>query len=98
MIWTRVFRTPTDILLAAADEELIGRELKEGKFRLNVSANFYKEILVEDSALRDLLSMCSVANLVGNRTVDIAIEAGYISKENVIYIQGVAHAQFTTME
>jgi hypothetical protein len=98
LIWTRVFRTPTDTLLAAADEELIGRELKEGKFKLNVSINFYKEILVEDSALRDLLSMCSVANLVGNRTVGIAIEAGYISRDNVIYIQGVAHAQFTTME
>ncbi|MGC8562910.1 MAG: DUF424 domain-containing protein [Thermoplasmata archaeon] len=98
MIWTRVFRTPTDTLLAAADEELIGREFKEGKFRLNVSVNFYREILVEDSALIDLLSLCSVANLVGNRTVGIAIEAGYISKENVIYIQGVAHAQFTTME
>ncbi|MEM0134240.1 MAG: DUF424 family protein [Thermoplasmatales archaeon] len=85
-------------MLAAADEEILGRLLKEGKYRLNVSVNFYKEILVEDDALRDLLSMCSVANLVGNRSVGIAIDAGYIAKENVIYIEGVAHAQFTTME
>ncbi len=93
-----MFRTPSDTLLAAADEELIGKELKEGIFRLNVSEKFYKEVLVEDEALKGLLSMCSVANLVGKRSVEIAVETGYISKENVIYIQGVPHAQFTTME
>ncbi len=98
MIWTRVFRTHSDTLLAAADEELIGKELREGIYRLNVSEKFYGEVLVEDGALIELLSMCSVANLVGKRSVEVAMGAGYISKENVIYIQGVPHAQFTTME
>jgi hypothetical protein len=93
-----VFRTPTDTLLAAADEELIGKVLRDEKFKLNVSENFYKEVLVEDNALRDLLSMCSIANLVGRRSVGLALDLGLISKENIIYIQGIPHAQFTTME
>jgi hypothetical protein len=93
-----MFRTPTDTLLAAADEELLGKVLSDGKFKLKVSENFYKEVLVEDDALRDLLSICSIANLVGKRTVGLAIELGFISKENIIYIEGVPHAQFTTME
>lgn len=98
MIWTRVFRTQSDTLLAAADEELLGKQLKEGKYRLNVSENFYKDVLVEDGALKDLLSLCSVANLVGERSVTEAIELGLISKENIIYVQGIPHAQFTTMD
>ncbi len=93
-----MFRTKADTLLAAADEELLGKQLKEGKYRLNVSENFYKDVLVEDGALKDLLSLCSVANLVGERCVTEAIELGLISKENIIYIQGVPHAQFTTMD
>ena len=98
MIWTRVYRTPTDTLLAATDEELLGKILKDAKFRLHVSENFYKEILVVDDALKDLLSICSVANLVGDRSVSIAVDLGLISKENVMYIQGIPYAQFTTME
>lgn len=98
MIWTRIFKTPLDTLLAAADEELIGKELREGKYKLRVSENFYKETLVEEGMLKDLLSMCSVANLVGRRSIEIAINLGYISNENVIYIQGVPHAQFSAME
>ena len=97
LIWTRLFRTPSDTLLAAADEELLGKTLKDGKYRLEVSENFYKEVLVEDHALKDLLPMCTVANLVGKRCVSIAIELEYISNENVIYIEGIPHAQFTSM-
>ena len=98
MIWTRLYRTPTDTLLAAADEDLLGKELREGKFRLKVSENFYKDILVEEQALEGLLSLCTIANLVGERSVGIAMDSGYISRENVIYIQVIPHAQFTTME
>jgi Uncharacterized conserved protein len=98
LIWTRVFRTPADTLLAAADEELLGKILKEGKYKLSVSEKFYKETLVDDVALKDLLQICSIANLVGDRSVGIAIESGFISTENVVYIQGVPHAQFTTLE
>ncbi len=98
LIWTRLYRTPTDTLLAAADEDLLGKELREGKFRLKVSENFYKDILVEEQALEGLLSLCTIANLVGERSVGIAMDSGYISRENVIYIQGIPHAQFTTME
>lgn len=98
MIWTKIFKTPQDTLLAAADEELIGKELREEKFKLKVSENFYKDILVEEKSLSDLLRICSVANLVGSRSVNTAIELGYISKGNVIYIEGVPHAQFSIME
>lgn len=85
-------------MLAAADEELIGKELKDGKFKLKISENFYKEVLVEEKALGDLLHVCSVANLVGKRCVNRAIEMGYISRSNIIYIDGVPHAQFSIME
>jgi hypothetical protein len=98
LIWAKTFRTPSDTLLAAADEELIGRELRDGKFKLKVSESFYKDILIEERILKDLLSLCSVANLVGERCVEIAMELGYISRENILYIEGVPHAQFSIME
>lgn len=98
LIWTKVFRTPTDTLLAAADEELLGKTLKEGKYRLKVSESFYKDVLVDESALGDLLSLCTVANLVGVRSVGMATKLGFVSEDLVIFIHGTPHAQFTVME
>ncbi|MGC8645208.1 MAG: DUF424 domain-containing protein [Thermoplasmata archaeon] len=98
MIWTKTYRTPTDTLLAAADEELLGREFREGKFKLKVSESFYKDVLVDEKVFGDLLALCSVANLVGSRCIAVATDLGLVTKDNVLYIEGVPHAQFSIME
>lgn len=98
MIWTKMFRTPHDTLLAAVDEELMGKEFRYKKYRLKVTENFYKDVLVGEDTIGELLSICSVANLVGKRCVKRAMELGYISEENVLYIGDIPHAQFSIME
>ncbi|MEL9914948.1 MAG: DUF424 family protein [Thermoplasmatales archaeon] len=98
MIWTKIYRMPTDTLLAAADEELLGKEFKEGKFKLKVSENFYMDKLVDERVFSDLLKICTVANLVGERCIGIAIDLGFVSRDNIIHVMGVPHAQFSTME
>ncbi len=94
----KIYRTAGEILLAAADEDLIGREFREGKFRLKVSEGFYKEQLVNEQQFLELFNICTVANLVGKKVVDAAIQAGYINSDHVLYIEGVPHAQFSIME
>ncbi|MEM0141090.1 MAG: DUF424 family protein [Thermoplasmatales archaeon] len=98
MIWTKMYRTPTDTLLAAADEELVGKEYKDGKFKLKISESFYVDVLVNENVFSDLLKMCTIANLVGERCIGIAVGLGLVSEENILRIGGVPHAQFSTME
>lgn len=98
MIWTKIYRTPQDTLLAAADEELVGKEFKHGKFRLKVSDIFYKDVLVDEDAIGELLSICTVANLVGEKCIRKAVDLGYISEENVLHIGEIPHAQFSILE
>ncbi len=98
MIWVKIYRTPQDVLLAAADEELMGNEFREGKYRIKISESFYKDMLVTEEQFIELFLTCSVANLVGKRAVGKAIEMGFISSSNVLMIQGVPHAQFSIME
>ncbi len=82
-----------EVLLAAADSELINRNLREGKLHLEVKQEFYGEMKVSEETLVSSLSICTIANLVGERAVNAAIEANYIDRENVIRINGVPHAQ-----
>lgn len=93
-----MYRTGEEVLLAAADEELMGREFREGKFKIKVSEGFYKDQLVNEEQFIELFNLCTVANIVGKRAVEAAIKAGYIDSKNVLIIDGVPHAQFSILE
>ena len=85
-------------LLAACDEELLGEVYTEGKFRLDVAATFYDDLRVDEEHLASMLKQCTVANLVGERTVQVALDLGLIAADNVLRIEGVPHAQLLVME
>ena len=84
-------------LLAACDEDLLGDVYQEGKFRLEVRTAFYDGMRVEEEALGAMLGQCTVANLVGPRTVAVATRLGFIEEANVMKVDGVPHAQLLVM-
>ncbi|MGB0653424.1 MAG: DUF424 domain-containing protein [Thermoplasmatota archaeon] len=97
MFAVRNYQQGLQRLLAACDEELLGTSHAEGKFRLEVNEDFYDGMRVERPELEVFLAQCTVANLVGERTVQVAIEAGVIAADNVLDIDGVAHAQLVVI-
>jgi len=70
---------------------------KEGKFRLRVKKKFYDGIRVNAETLKEYLEKATIANLVGEETVNCAIEAGIVDPDCVIRIQNVPHAQMVRM-
>jgi len=98
MIAMRTYRQGLQLLLAACDEELLGSKHAEGKFRLDVAPGFYDGARIDDAALVDHLRSATMANLVGERAIALAIANGYIAAANVLRVEGVPHAQFLVME
>ncbi|EQB71238.1 MAG: hypothetical protein AMDU1_APLC00031G0009 [Thermoplasmatales archaeon A-plasma] len=86
-----------EVLLAAADSDLIDRDLREGKLHLKVIPQFYGETRVSEETFLSSMAMCTIANLVGKKVVNLAIHNEFIDPENVIYIDGVPHAQFAKL-
>lgn len=84
-------------LVAACDEDVLGKTLREGKLRLEVTPGFYDGFAGDEEAVEQHLRTCTIANLVGRNVVDLAIRLGFVAQENVLVIQGVPHAQWTTM-
>jgi hypothetical protein len=93
----RVYRSGREVLLAACDQELLGRELRDGKLRLKVSEGFYGTEVIAAPQLLAQLRACTIANLVGERAVGLAVEQGYVASEHVLWIEGVPHAQMATL-
>ena len=90
-------RSGRELVLAAADKELLDSTLKEGEIRLEVSCDFYKGQDADEEMLVNRLGMCTVANLVGKETVEVAMKHGFVSGDCVIVIEGIPHAQMVKM-
>lgn len=97
MIYVKIYRVQGEVLLAACDEELLGKTFREGELKLEVKERFYRGKLVDEDALEDLLNEATIANLTGERCVRKAMELGYVDEGRVLWIQGVPHAQMAKL-
>jgi len=85
--------TEEGLLVAICDDDVLGESFEEGELSLTVTEEFYgTDAVAEESALASL-RRATVANLVGERTVAMAIEAGIVEEQNVLDIDGTPHAQ-----
>lgn len=93
--------TPKGVLVSVCDRAVLG-ETFEGEtadVSLTVDEEFYAEgaTAADEEAVLESLARASVANLVGEETVALAIEAGFVSEGNVLELEGTRHAQFLRM-
>ncbi len=97
MITLRMHRHGREFCLAAADKGLLGRTLREEGIKLEVCREFYEGEDANEDVLLNRLSMCTIANLVGEEAVGAALRHGYLHEECIIRIAGVPHAQLVKM-
>lgn len=80
-------------VIAICDAELIGKVYEEGNKQLDVRESFYKGDKIEEKSLINLIKKeimeDSTFNIVGEKSVKIAIKTGLISQNNVGYIKGI---------
>jgi hypothetical protein len=92
-MFVKIHRHEDDVILAACDEDLVGKTFRGDGAKIDVSEIFYKGESVGREVLVERMKNVSIMNLVGEETVSIAIEQGYASKDDVIEIGGVKHVQ-----
>ena len=106
-MFVKIIRSYRDIV-AICDSELIGKvfvsqegdDLGEssagGKFQLDVKESFFKGKKVSEEELKKIIWNMSgedaIFNIVGNKSVGVALETGIISEEGVKKIQGIKFA------
>jgi len=80
-------------VVAICDSDLIGKRFEEGTKQLDIRENFYKgEEVNSEKAVKMLQNQANrdaTFNIVGKESINKAIEAGIITKNNVSKIQGI---------
>ncbi len=99
MFWTKIFSTRTEIVVALCDENMLEKimEFKKTGAKIKVSKHFYGENLIDDTIALKLLGKATIGNLFGKEIVSLATKHGFISKQNIINIDGIPHAQFVKL-
>ncbi|MFZ0510079.1 MAG: DUF424 family protein [Candidatus Nitrosopolaris sp.] len=71
------------------DLELIGTQIEQDKFVINLTKEFFQQEIIEDLVAEKLLVDCSIANLAGQRIVSRAIKLKLANEATVKRISGV---------
>ncbi|MEM2137325.1 MAG: DUF424 family protein [Candidatus Methanomethylicia archaeon] len=88
------WRYGKDFIVVACDAEILGMSFHEGDLRIVVSREFYGGKLADEYEVLEFLKSASIGNIIGVRVVDIALRAGLIHRDAILYIGGQPHAQF----
>ena len=78
-----------NVLVNICDEELIGRTVKEGKLQMPISREFYFGEMVGETEALNLIKSCSIVNLVGRRSVSLAVDNKIGARQAVREIEDV---------
>jgi len=93
MISIRIYEQGENLVIGACDEHLLGKKFVDGKFKIDVSKNFYGGERVNKDTLAKYLNDATIANLVGEESVNCAIRLGLVNRDCILRIKGIPHAQ-----
>lgn len=80
-------------VIAICDSGLVGKSFQEGKLQLDVTERFYKGEPLKEGELIKIMQLCPNLNIVGKESIKLGLKSGAITKESIILIQGIPHAQ-----
>ncbi len=91
----RIIKSYRDVV-AVCDSELIGKRFEEGQFQLEVKEGFYKGEEMNEKQVLDIMRRMAMEdatfNIVGKKSVELAIKAGVILKKGTKTVQGIPFA------
>ncbi len=93
MIYIKFHKGRLSEVVSVCDKDLIGKNFSTKKLCLNIKKDFYKGELMEEKEIKKILKSASNLNIVGERSIKLALKEKIIDKDNIIRIKGVPHAQ-----
>lgn len=95
MMLIKIHRAYRDVI-TICDPELIGKYFEQSKFQLDVKESFYKGDEVSEEKTKEIIKKMSAEdatfNIVGEKSVQCALNCGIISQGGIKKIQGVPFA------
>jgi hypothetical protein len=83
----------TGDIVAVCDRELLNTTISNGELSVQITEGFYGNTPATEEMVRTTLKKAGNINLMGKRSVSIAIEMGLVTPSGCIMIGDIPHAQ-----
>ncbi len=80
-------------IVAVCDRELLNTTISHGELSVKISEAFYGNCPASEEMVRAALKKAGNINLMGKRSVSVAIEMGLVTQSGCIMIGDIPHAQ-----
>ena len=92
-VYLKVYNIDRDVLVAVSDEDCLGKKFTEDQACLDVTKDFYGDQHADYDEVLSALKEATIANIVGKESVALAVENGFVNVDDVLFIEGIPHAQ-----
>lgn len=94
----KLYKIESEKLLAISDSSIIGKSFQEKEIEIIVSKDFYSEKKCDEKEALLLIKNSTIVNAIGKEIVKLMIKEKFVDENNVLYIEGVPHAQIAVMK
>jgi hypothetical protein len=93
-MFLKIHRSPgTGDIVAVCDRELINTTISHEKITVTITDSFYGNTPVTEEEVRAALKNAGNINLMGERSVSLAVSMGLVNRSGCLMIGNVPHAQ-----
>jgi hypothetical protein len=97
MLFIKVHELENNTIVAMCDEVLINKVIEDDDvfIDINTYSAFYKDELVEESKALEIIYKLNInsANVIGKESINVALKANLIKKENIRFVNKIPYAQ-----
>ncbi len=93
MFWCKAYSAKGQFIVAICDKNLLGKTIGKNP-TIIVKKDFYGGEIIDNERALELMKKSNICNLMGKDIVNLALEKKFITKENIMFIDDIPHAQF----
>jgi hypothetical protein len=89
----KIHKNEGRLILAICDKGLLGKKFTDGNKQLDLRSDFYKGEYMDKDELKEMTRKAYIINAVGKKSVSFLEKEGLVSRDKIIKIDKVPHAQ-----
>ena len=93
MLSVKIHKSGGDTLVACCDKEILGQTFTDGELDIHISERFYGGEHLSSEEFIKILEQATIANIIGEKSVKAAVEAGLVDESSVASVCGLKHVQ-----
>ena len=77
------------LMINICDEELLGTNIVSESLNINITKDFFNELITNEKDICNLLKKCSIANLIGTRVIEKTLSLGLAKRDSIKIVSDI---------